>query len=123
MTFSPTFLRVLAVIAIVAACVGVKKIAIDSYEDDELYRKDFVQEYLFAKAVVDGEYLYPNVPVLMAKYFEKPHEVPWEHPIPHTPVAAVFSVPIGFFSYIVAVTLWLLLELCFLAYAIEILAR
>jgi hypothetical protein len=123
MNFSPTFFRFLAAFAIVAGVVGAKRIVVDSFAEDELYRKDFVQEYLLAKAVVDGEYLYPDVPVLMAKYFDPPHSVPWDHPTPHTPVAAVLSVPIGFFPYGVAVSIWIILELGCLAYAIELLAR
>lgn len=121
--FSPAFLRFLAVFAVVAGCVGAKRV-VDSYETKELHRKDFIQEYVLARALIDGDDPYPPVPVLIAKYFPETNpKVPWAHPTPHTPPAALLSIPIGFFPYPVAVTLWLAFELGCLAFVIVLLTN
>jgi hypothetical protein len=123
MTFSPTFVRFLTIFAIVAGLVGAKRV-VDSYETKELYRKDFIQEYVLARALVDGGEPYPPVPTLIEKYFpETKPKVPWAHPTPHTPSAALLSIPIGFFPYPVAVTIWLVFELVCLAFVIVLLAH
>lgn len=120
---SPTFLRFLGLLAVVAGCVAGKRIVVDSYSERELYRKDFVQEYLLARAVVDGVDLYLPAPELASVYFEPPPKLPWAHPAPHPPTAAVASVPIGLFPYGVAVTVWLAFEVGCLAWGIATLAR
>lgn len=123
MTLSPTMRVFLVVIAIAAVLVAVKRIAIDSYVEKELYRKDFVQEYVMARAIVDGGTIYPPMPELVERYFDPAPKIPWKHPAPHPPIAAVLSVPIGFFSYHFAVTLWILFELLCLAVILELLIR
>ena len=121
MTLSPTLRRFFLVFAFVAAIVAGKRI-VDSYETRELYRKDFVQEYVLARAVLGGTYPYDPMPE-MAERFGLPDNVPWAHPTPHTPAAAILSVPIGLFPYPVAVTIWLVVELACLALVVELLSR
>jgi Glycosyltransferase family 87 len=120
-TLSPTLRRFFIVFAVVAAAVAGKRVA-DSYEEREFYRKDFLQEYVLARAVLAGVYPYAPMPEMAAR-FNLPPNVPWAHPTPHTPVAAILSVPIGLFAYPVAVTIWLVLELLCIALAVELLAR
>jgi hypothetical protein len=123
MTLSPMFLRFLTLFALVAGLVGVKRV-VDSYESKELHRKDFIQEYVLARALVDGQYPYPPVPDLIRTYFpHDPPKVPWAHPTPHTPPAAFLSIPIGFFPYRVAVTIWVVAELVCLAILVGVLTR
>src|SRR5882724_11379488 len=122
MTFSPTFLRFIAVFGIVASLVSCKRV-VESFGVEELYRKDFMQEYVLGKAVADGENIYVVFPILVEKYFDPMPDIPMSHPTPHTPVAAMLSVPIGLFSYRTAAVVWLVVELCGLAVAIELLIR
>lgn len=121
MTLSPTMRRFFLLFAFVAALVAGKRIA-DSYEPRELYRKDFLQEYVLARAVLAGVYPYAPMPEMAAR-FGLPPDVPWSHPTPHTPAAAILSVPLGLLPYPVAVTIWLLFELACLAIVVELLAR
>lgn len=122
MVLSPTFLRFIAVFAIIGSLISAKRV-FESFDASELYRKDFMQEYVLARAVLDGEELYVVFPVLVAKYFDPMPMIPMTHPTSHTPVAAVLSVPLGFFSYPVAAIIWIVVELFGLAIAIEMLSR
>jgi hypothetical protein len=109
--------------AFVAALVAGKRV-VDSYETQELYRKDFIQEYVLARAVMDRAYPYGPMPDMVDRYFPPGTiRVPWSHPTPHTPVAAILSVPIALFDYPVAVTVWLLFELLCIAATVELLSR
>ena len=73
-----------------AIVAGGGRIANSYAETRELYRKDFLQEYVLARAVLDGSYPYAPMPEMTAR-FDLPPSVPWSHPTPHTPAAAILS--------------------------------
>jgi len=75
------------------------------------YQRDFIQEYLLAKALLKGENLYlplvdlakrlvPDLPVLL-----------FSHPTPHPPPAALFFLPLAFLTYEQAVVVWFGIEI------------
>lgn len=122
MTLSPFFLRFLAGFAVIAGLVGARRI-LDSFQPSELYRKDFIQEYVVAQALREGRYPYTPLPELIRQYFPDHSNVPWTHPMPHPPAAAFLSIPIGFFRYPHAAMIWLFVEVGCLVLVIELLTR
>jgi len=127
-TLSPTMRLFLWFIAIVSALVAGRQL-VDSFEAnekvDELHRKDFIQEYVFAKAVVAGEDPYLPIPQMVARWFDPAPDGSkiWAHPAPHTPVTAILSTPLAFLEYPTAALVWLIFELVLLALAWETLIR
>lgn len=110
MTLSPTMRGFLAVAGILSAVVAGKRL-VESFAADELYRKDFVQEYTFAKAVLAGDDPYRPMPEMVKAYVDSDTVVNWAHPAPHTPVTAVLSTPLAALPYEAAAFLWLISEL------------
>lgn len=85
---------------------------------EELYRKDFLQEYLAGRAFFDGISPYLPLPELAARYMP-PLPVPTlPHPTPHPPPILVFTLPFAMFSYLHAVLAWFMVEiLCLIVWA------
>jgi hypothetical protein len=86
--------------------------ALDSTIDD----KDFSQEYLLARAILDRVDPYQPIRDLGARYvvssgyFDKPY------PTPHPPTVGLLALPLGLLSYSAAARTWLAIELgCLLA--------
>lgn len=79
-----------------------------------VYLKDIKQEYLLARAVLDGENPYALQPALAERYLPAvtPYVLP--HPVPHPPFVAVLATPLGLVSYETACAVWLGLELMLL---------
>ncbi len=86
-----------------------------------VFVKDFVQEYLLAKAVVVGESPYQPVNLLSQRYLGAQSLFP--HPSPHPPPVALLFLPLSILSYRTAAVLWLWLQLACLALSIYLLAR
>ena len=76
-------------------------------------RKDFAQDYVMAKAVLQGMDPYLPMNVLGSQFgigFEM-----WHHPSPHPPSFVILIVPLALLSYGSASVFWLLFsELCLL---------
>jgi len=127
MTLSPTMRNFLWFIAVVSGLVAGKQL-VESFAVspiDELHRKDFIQEYVFARAVVAGENPYLPIPEMVVRWFDPAPDGSkiWAHPAPHTPVTAVLSAPFALLDYPSAALAWLLFELVLLAIAWETLIR
>jgi alpha-1,2-mannosyltransferase len=89
----------------------------------DVYSKDFLQEYLIARAVRNGVNPYLNLSDLAARYMgELPVEV-FPHPSTCPPPVAVLAVPLSFLSYQHAALLWFLLEVLCSVLAIRLLTR
>ena len=113
MTLSPTMRQFLLAMAVLSA-VGAGWRLAESFSPDELYRKDFIQEYVLAKATLAGEAPYLPMPDMVARWFDPATKVNWSHPTPHTPVTAVLSIPVAWLDYPLAAFLWLVFELVLL---------
>lgn len=98
-------------------------VILDSMSPAQANDKDFVQEYVLARALWDG--LDTNAPIaqlsehyeLPGLFFAKPH------PTPHPPTAGLVLLPLTAFGYLSAVRAWLLVELTCLAASVWLLAR
>jgi hypothetical protein len=113
MTLSPTMRLFLVLIALASGAAGVWRLT-ESFSADELYRKDFVQEYVMAKAVRAGEDPYRPMPEMVVRYVDPEKKVNWSHSSTHTPATALLSVPFAWIDYPLATCLYLGLEVCVL---------
>jgi hypothetical protein len=122
MTFSRKSRRVLIVIALVFGAAGFR-IAINSLAPPNVYRKDFMQEYLLARAVRAGINPYLHPPQLAERVnLATPEEI-LRHPTPHPPPLAFISLPLAWMSYERAAATWLAVELLCLLASVALLLR
>jgi alpha-1,2-mannosyltransferase len=119
---SPTMRIFLWIAALASAFVAGQRL-VESHEDGEFYCRDFIQEYVLARCLLDGEAPYRPLPEVVDTYFPDQPKLPWTHPTPHPPPAALATLPLGVLSYRAASIVWLVLELACLAFAIVLLAR
>ena len=88
-----------------------------------VYTKDFLQEYLLARAIADGTDPYLPVQALADHYLGAlPYPV-FDHPTPHPPPAGLLFLPLALLGYSSAVAVWLGLEIVCLAGSVYLLAR
>ena len=119
----------LAVIVAVAVLGGLPSLRepLAAVSPAYLYRKDaikdFVQEYLLAKALADGIDPYLPINVLAVRYLGISLEETYPHPSPHPPPVAILSLPLTALDYPTAATAWLVTELICLVAAVYLLAR
>lgn len=110
MNFFRKFKYILITIAIVFGLAGAQLI-IKSFAPENIYRKDFIQEYLLAKSIFVGCYPYLPLPELASKLgMVLPHAI-LPHPTPHPPSIALLSLPLALFGYERAALIWLLVEI------------
>jgi hypothetical protein len=62
-----------------------------------VYLKDFMQEYLLAKAALGGVNPYLPLPALARQFISPPPVIALDHPTPHPPPVAVLSLPLAVF--------------------------
>ncbi len=110
MPLSPTMRLFLLGIAALSGVIAGKQL-FASFGSNEVHCRDFIQEYVFAKAVLAGDDPYLPMPKMVERYFDPAPKVNWSHPAPHTPVTAVLSIPLAWLDYPLAAFLWLMLEL------------
>jgi len=84
-------------------------------------KADFIQDYLMARAILDGRNPYSSLDVLGPEYGFNV-QLP-SHPSPHPPTFAVLSVPLGLFSYRTASLIWLLFCLASLLTSLHFLLK
>lgn len=85
-------------------------ISLKSLSPEFVYRKDIIQEYLMARAVLAGVNPYLPCPELAERFIGPlPNNIVL-HPTPHPPPMAVLSLPLGLLTYHQAAVLWFLLE-------------
>jgi hypothetical protein len=87
-----------------------------------VYSKDFIQEYLLARAVFSGVNPYLPLPELAAQFLAPLDNPIFPHPTPHPPPVILLSLPLAFFSYETAALFWLLFEIFCLGLSIYIIA-
>jgi len=102
-------------LAAIIAGLNTIRLAIVSLGVEHVHRKDFLQEYLLGRALLDGTNPYLPLPELAAKYLGPLPDPVFPHPTPHPPPVALLSVVLTPFEYPVAAGVWLCLEiLCIL---------
>src|SRR5262249_55754036 len=99
--------------SIITALIAVRAFSQSLYPPI-LHAKDFVQEWLLAKAITCGEDPYQPTPDLQARYLPEAPPTHFLHPTPHPPFLALLCLPLAFFSYHVAATFWLALGIALL---------
>jgi len=112
-------------LGVLAACAGLGALLLVSLVpgDATLMEMDFGQEYLLARAILDGVDPYQPVQVLGTRYvgstgyFDKPY------PTPHPPTVGLLALPLGWLSYPSAVRVWFGVELVSLLIAVGLLVR
>lgn len=90
-------------------------------DEQRVQMKDFVQEYLLARAVLDGANPYLPQPLLAARYMPPAEALP--HSTPHPPLVALLSLPLGLLPFATASALWFALELGMLLGMLALAAR
>lgn len=98
------------------------RLALRSLEPENALRKDFIADYLPAKAALNGANPYLPLPELNRRFQTNARWV-FTHPSPHTPGLTVFSLPFALFSYGQAARIWMLVEVLSLAGSAFLLLR
>ena len=85
--------------------------------------RDFVQEYLLARAVLAGINPYLPQPDLAGQVFPEAAATVLPHPVPHPPFVALLVTPLGALPQAAASVVWLALELVCLVASFVLLRR
>ncbi len=100
---------------LIAGVIGIISINL-SFSPDYLWKKDFLADFVSARAVHLHLSPYDPLPTLAARMgYDQPT---FRHPNPHTPVFTLFSIPFGWFSYKTAAQLVMGTEIAALAVAV-----
>src|SRR4051812_37983650 len=110
MRLTPKLKGVLILVLVCLGIVNISKLAA-AIASPDAYRKDFIQEYLLARAALQRLPAYAPLPVLAREIIGPLDRPIFPHPTPHPPAVVILALPFGFFSYRVATSLWLLMEL------------
>ncbi|MGC8787563.1 MAG: glycosyltransferase family 87 protein [Anaerolineae bacterium] len=94
------------------------KLAIESLFPAWIARKDFLQEYILAKAMVDRVDPYLPIAELASRYLGSLPQQVFPHPTPHPPPVGLLLAPLALFDYPTAAAIWLGVELLCLVAAV-----
>lgn len=86
-----------------------------------VYAKDFGQEYLLARALLDG--VNTNLPIdtLAQRYATDAGFLSKPNPTPHPPTAGLFGMPFALVPYVPSVSAWTIVELACLVASVTLL--
>lgn len=96
---------------------------IQSLFEPFVYQKDFIQEYLMARAVISGVDPYIPLPDLADVLLGPLPVTLLPHPNVHPPAGALLSLPFGLLEYQTAAMVWLIFEFICLAGSAYLLLR
>ena len=88
-----------------------------------LYHKDFMQEYLMAKAVLAGIDPYQPLPDLARHFLGSLPQINLPHPTPHPPPVVFLGLVFSIFTYESAAILWFVVELLLIAWAVYLILK
>ncbi|MEW6079112.1 MAG: glycosyltransferase family 87 protein [Thermodesulfobacteriota bacterium] len=89
-----------------------------------IYLKDFMQEWLMARAVTEGMNPYAPLAELAGYFFSPtPERTGLVLPSPHPPPAILLALPFGLVAYSKAVVLWFLMELACIFTSVYLVAQ
>jgi hypothetical protein len=97
--------------------------SVRSLAEPNVYRKDFIQEYLLARAVLDGIDPYLPLPDLTLRVLGPLPNLVFQHPTPHPPPVAFLSLPLSLLTYQQAAVAWFLFEISCVFLAVYLLLR
>jgi hypothetical protein len=83
-------------------------------EPRDVYRKDFLSDYLSARALISGDDAYASLPDLATRLYSGPIPTHLPHPTSHPPFAIILSIPFAMTTFEQAVGLWLFSEFAFI---------
>ena len=111
----PSFAK--PVLATLIAVLGILSLwrLIQYFAPEYIYQKDFIQEYLLAKAVLAGSDPYAPLPDLAARFLGPLSNAVFQHPTPHPPAVGLIFSPLGLLSYQHAVQAWFAIQLALVA--------
>jgi hypothetical protein len=89
----------------------------------QMYRKDFLQEYVLARAIAEGANPYLPIPVLAHRFLGPLPVQIYSQPTPHPPTVGLLLLPLAFLDYPTAAMVWLVLEVACLLASIYLLGR
>jgi hypothetical protein len=115
------WLRRLLLLALVSAGVSASATVIRYLTPPWIYEKDFLQEYLFARAVLGQISPYGVLQELGARFLTRPDIPLFPHPTPHPPPVVFVALPFGLLPYEQAQVAWLLLGVSCLVIALRLL--
>jgi hypothetical protein len=121
MNLSPGFRRVLPFFVILFGLIGLMRVRASFHAD--IHTKDFIQEWLMARALLDGANPYEPVPVLAVRYVPLSSYSGFPHSTPHTPTLGLLSAPLGLLDYESAAALWTFIDAGCLAAFLALLCR
>lgn len=109
----------------IAVAIGIAHVHMwwQSFSASHVFRKDFIQEFLTARAALGGVDPYLPLPILADKYLGPLPNPVFPHPSPYPPPVVLLSLPAGFLSYEHAAILWFFFELTCLAASVGVLLR
>ncbi|MGQ9493019.1 MAG: glycosyltransferase family 87 protein [Anaerolineae bacterium] len=99
------------------------KLPIESLLPNWIARRDFLQEYTLARAVVDKIDPYLPTEKLAAHYLGSLFQRVFPHPTPHPPPVGLLLSPLALFDYSTAAAIWFGVELVCLLAAVYLLGR
>ena len=114
--------RAIAGMAIIVGLIALR-LPIQSLAPHHSFRKDFLQEYLLARAIAEGTNPYLHTETLALRYLGKLPETLLQHPTPHPPPLGLILLPVAALSYPTAAGVWFVFELICLISAVRALAR
>lgn len=89
----------------------------------QVYQKDFIQEYLLARAVLTGVDPYLPLPELSKILMGELPVGLLPHPLPHPPPAVLLALPFGLLSYETSAAAWFIFEIICIGAAVFLLVR
>ena len=108
-----------------AAILGIANMRMwwQSFSITYIFKKDFIQEFLISKSVLDGVDPYLPLPVLADRFLGPLPNLIFPHPTPHPPPVALLCLPFGLMSYEHAAIAWFFFELICLSVSVVLLLR
>src|SRR5262249_38825778 len=108
----------------VTAIVGFStlRLQVKLIQPADVYGKDYKQESLFARAVLDGSSPYVPLSALAERYLPDAVSESYQHVGGHPPFAAILVAPLGRLGYEQASGVWLAIELALLPIALILMA-
>lgn len=109
----PCMVALKRLLVIATGIVGLLSLAfsLQSLLPQNIFRKDFIQEYLLAKAVLNGIDPYTPLPALAERLIGPLPNLTFQHPTPHPPPVILLSLPLGWLTYQHAAIVWFAFEL------------
>jgi hypothetical protein len=99
------------------------KFATRSLISPSVYKKDFIQEYLLARAVLNDVDPYLPLPELSKRFLKPLPNLVFQHPTPHPPPVSIVALPFGLIGYEQAAAVWFLFEVICIVLSIYLILR